>query len=449
MPLRPREDSRSRYLRERKLTVEHREENDAKLTGMLAEFRRPDVLIQAAKRLREAGYERIEAYSPFPIHGIDQALRIRPTWLPWLVLGAGFAGGVVALAGQWWTNAVDYPFIISGKPLFSLPANIPVTFEVIILCSAAAAFLGMLLLGGLPRLANPLHGNRRFLRATTDGFFLLIDASDRAFSVETTPALLRSLGAEAMEICREEPSSARLPRPVLAVLATLAVLAVVPPLLIARSRATTSEQPPLRSFKDMDFQPKKKTQTTSRLFADGRAMRPPVPGTVARGELNENSILFRGISSASASPERLTGGQTQSSTDSPAGQESDWTETLPVAASDELMQRGRERFNIFCATCHGRAGDGDGPVSVRALALEQGTWVPPTSLHADHVLKQPDGKLFNTITNGIRKMPGYADQIFPEDRWAIVLYVRALQRTRNASPSDLPASEIATLRELN
>ena len=113
------------------------------------------------------------------------------------------------------------------------------------------------------------------------------------------------------------------------------------------------------------------------------------------------------------------------------------------------MRRGRQRYNIVCATCHGRAGDGDGPVSVRALALEQGTWVPPTSIHADHVRKQPAGKLFSTITNGVRKMPGYGDQISPEDRWAIVLYLRALQRTRDAAPDDLTPEELAKLRELN
>ena len=105
----------------------------------------------------------------------------------------------------------------------------------------------------------------------------------------------------------------------------------------------------------------------------------------------------------------------------------------PLPITTDLMDRGRQRFNIYCATCHGRVGDGDGLVSRRALGLQQGTWIPPLSLHNETVINQPVGQLYNTITNGIRKMPSYGDQISVEDRWAIVLYVRALQRSQNAS----------------
>jgi mono/diheme cytochrome c family protein len=210
----------------------------------------------------------------------------------------------------------------------------------------------------------------------------------------------------------------------------------------------------------MDFQPKFKTQTTSSAFRDGRAMRPPVEGTVGRGQLREDDRFYRGIEPDPGQPEAvsvaISTGQAPVPTPAappedvpPAGPEPNWTKTLPVPVTEALMKRGQQRYNIYCATCHGRAGDGDGPVSVRSLALQQGTWLPPTSIHADHVLQQPDGQLFHTISNGIRKMPGYADQISPEDRWAIVLYLRALQRARNATLSDLPAEEAAQLRELN
>ena len=101
------------------------------------------------------------------------------------------------------------------------------------------------------------------------------------------------------------------------------------------------------------------------------------------------------------------------------------------------MQRGRERYEIFCATCHGLAGDGDGITSELAFEREEPTWVPPLSVHNPTVRQQPVGQIFKTISEGIRTMPGYRSQIPVEDRWAIVLYVRALQRSRHATIDDV------------
>ncbi len=107
-----------------------------------------------------------------------------------------------------------------------------------------------------------------------------------------------------------------------------------------------------------------------------------------------------------------------------------------------FMTRGRERFKIYCAPCHGLAGEGDGITSERALAREDSPgWVKPLSLHSQGVREQPVGKIFNSITNGIRTMPAYASQIPPRDRWAIIVYVLALQRSQNALLDDLPPDE--------
>ena len=114
--------------------------------GVLAEFEAADELVAAAEAVRDAGFTRWDTYSPFPVHGIDRAMGLRDTGLPWLVLGGGAAGALGGLLMQWWMNAQDYQFMISGKPLFSLPANIPVIFELTILLSAFAAFFGMLTL---------------------------------------------------------------------------------------------------------------------------------------------------------------------------------------------------------------------------------------------------------------------------------------------------------------
>ncbi len=362
---------------------------------------------------------------------------MRPTRLPWLVLAAGMMGGVSALAFQWWTNAIDYPYLISGKPLFSLPANIPVTFEVIILAAAFAAFFGMLALNGLPKLANPLFRSDRFRRATNDGFFLFVDARDEVFHSDNTAGLLFAAGAKHVERLPKVEESERLPRGFVMAGAVISALAIVPPLMIATARSTTSEKPRLHNFFDMDFQPKFKSQTTTTLFADGRAMRPRVPGTVPRGQLPTDSRFLLGIEPSE---------KTQANTLAPDGsaadvaQEPNWVTEIPLPVTDDLMRRGRERFNIHCSVCHGRAGQGNGLASLRALELQQGTWVPPTSMHAEYVREQPLGQLYNTITNGVRKMPAYGHQISPDDRWAIVLYLRALQRSQTAQLRMCPPS---------
>ncbi len=413
------------------------------LEGLLADFRSPDHLLDAAKDLRDAGFQKMEAYTPFPVHGIQEVLRIPPTRLPWLVLGAGVAGGVLAMVGQWWTNAVDYPFLISGKPLFSLPANIPVAFEVVILLSAFAAFFGMLALNRLPRWHQPLQSRRRFRRATSHHFLLAVEAADPRFEVESVRQLLYDAGAISVETLEKpEESPAGVPRALYYATGLLVALAFIPPLLIAKARETRSELPRLHLFKDMDSQPKFKTQTKSPLFADRRAMRPPVPGTVARGELFDDDRLYRGIEPDSPVDPDPEG-------DAEALAAVNWTTTIPLEVTSERMARGRERYNIYCATCHGRTGEGDGLVSLRALQLEQGTWVPATSLHMDYLREQPVGQLFHSITHGVRKMPAYGSQITVEDRWAIVMYLRALQRSQNATLQDVPAEFRDTLREIN
>ncbi len=133
----------------------------------------------------------------------------------------------------------------------------------------------------------------------------------------------------------------------------------------------------------------------------------------------------------------------------PEEPEPNWVREFPLEVTEELMRRGQDRFNIYCAACHGQMGAGNGLSSLRALELQQGTWIPPTSLHAEHVVEQPVGQIYHTIKHGIRKMPAYGSQILPEDRWAIVLYVRALQRSQNATLQDVPADLRNTLREIN
>jgi mono/diheme cytochrome c family protein len=121
----------------------------------------------------------------------------------------------------------------------------------------------------------------------------------------------------------------------------------------------------------------------------------------------------------------------------------EWVSAFPLAVDADLLARGRERYGIFCAPCHGLAGYGDGIVHERALALAEGGWTPPSNLHTDLVRERPLGQLYNTIGAGIRNMPAYGPQIPPRDRWAIVAYVKALQLSQHARLEDLPAEERA------
>lgn len=174
-------------------------EDAVELVGLMAEFETVDAVVDAAGVVRRAGFQRWDVHSPFPIHGIDPVMGIRPTILPWIVLGGGLSGLIGGLVLQWYCNAYDYPVIISGKPFWSLPANIPIIFECTVLLSAITAVFGMFALNNLPMLYNPLFKSERFRRVTDDRFFIVIDASDRRFDEAETTKLLQDAGAVAIE----------------------------------------------------------------------------------------------------------------------------------------------------------------------------------------------------------------------------------------------------------
>lgn len=169
------------------------------LAGFLVEFETVDELKVACERVRDAGYTRWDAHSPFPVHGLDSSMGLRSTILPWIVFKGGVIGALTGLGLQWWTNAENYPFVISGKPLWSIPANIPVTFELTVLFAAFAAFLGMVILNGFPRWHHPVFSSERFRRATIDRFFISVEADDPRFDPEGTATFVKTLGGLHLE----------------------------------------------------------------------------------------------------------------------------------------------------------------------------------------------------------------------------------------------------------
>jgi len=221
------------------------------------------------------------------------------------------------------------------------------------------------------------------------------------------------------------------PRWVPSSLLVLTLAALVPFACVARTRAVNSSVPRVHLVQDMDNQAYYKDQRTHPDFADRRSMRPPVAGTVPstitrlepQGTFNDDEHYLTGLVNG------------------------DYAVGFPAGyrVTEASVRHGQQRFDIYCSPCHGAAGYGDGMVARRADATQQATWVPPTSLHDALPLSRTEGHLFNTITNGIRTMPAYGSQIPVDDRWAIVSYVRALQRSQNARLADVPAESRSEL----
>lgn len=182
----------------------HSEVKEQPLYGLIAEFDDPEDIVVAAHKAREAGYKRMDAYTPFPIHGLDTAIGFHDPKVPWMIFLGGVAGAVAGFGLQSWVTTYAYPLNVGGRPLAPWPYFIPITFECTVLFAAFAAVFGMLALNGLPRPNQPIFNAPRFDYATQDRFFLCIEASDPQFDVARTGDFLRSLNPQAVE---EVPNS--------------------------------------------------------------------------------------------------------------------------------------------------------------------------------------------------------------------------------------------------
>ena len=171
-----------------------------KVYSVLAEFGSPAELLRAAEKVREAGYRKFDCHSPFPIHGMDAAMGLARSKVGYIAGICGLCGGAFAMWLQWWTSTVDYPLVISGKPLFSFPAYIIVTFGLTILFAALGAVIGMLQLNRLPMWFHGLFYSENFKRFSDDAFFVSIDADDSGF--DKTRAFLEAIGGRNIEVVR-------------------------------------------------------------------------------------------------------------------------------------------------------------------------------------------------------------------------------------------------------
>jgi hypothetical protein len=177
------------------------------MNGMiLAEFDGPEDLLKAAAMVRDDGYRGFDCHSPFPIHGMDEAMGLKRSPLGWIVGAMAFIGGLGALILQWWTSAVDYPIIIAGKPFFSFQAFVPVTFGLAVLFGAFATFIGLVALSKLPRYVHPVFDIDEFDKFSNDGFFISIPFHEPSFDTEKAKNYLESIGGRNVIINRNVQS---------------------------------------------------------------------------------------------------------------------------------------------------------------------------------------------------------------------------------------------------
>ncbi len=180
--------------------MSHYDNQGPSVFGIAAEYDDPDQLLKAARSAWDAGYRDMDAYSPFPVHGLAEAIGFKRTWVQLTTLVAGLTGAAVGFGTQWYATVVHYPYDIGGRPLFSWPAYIPVTFECMVLFAAFTTGFAMLIMNGLPQPYHPMFNIDSFARASSDRFFLCIEATDGRFKLDDTKAFMEKLDPKPIEV---------------------------------------------------------------------------------------------------------------------------------------------------------------------------------------------------------------------------------------------------------
>ncbi|QQS34588.1 MAG: DUF3341 domain-containing protein [Ignavibacteriales bacterium] len=373
--------------------------DNKKLFGISSLYNSPDAIIKAAKRVSDEGYTNYDVHTPYPVHGMDAAMKLKPSKLGFITLTFGLSGTALALLLMWWTMSVEYPMVIGGKPFFSLPAFIPVTFEVTVLLATLSTVIGMLtFFFKFPDNNNPLHDTDYMKRVSMDAYGVVIFSDDPKFSESSVRSLFTELGSkEINDVYEKEKESYALfePRFIMFLVAVAVVVS-------GGTYVTLNKALYLDPFDWMMEQDKLIPQEKSEFFSDGRGMRTPVKGTVARGYI----------------PYPYTG-------------ETNPVEVLsnPFLPTKENLELGKRKFLTYCSPCHGNFADGDSRL--------RGQFPNPPTLHSQRARDFSDGMIYHIITNGQNTMPSYTSQVTRDERWAIVNYVRALQKAKNADESDL------------
>ena len=370
------------------------------LYGIAALFDTPDQIIHTASTISGAGYRRYDINTPYPVHGMDNAMKLKASTLGYIALILGIIGASSAVGFMWWATSIDYPLVIGGKPFFSLPAFIPIIFEVTVLLASVGTVIVMLFIFfRLPSNSHPVHDTPYMKKVSVDKFGVVIEARDKLFDADKVTELLKELHAgEVFPIYFEEYAPMRVYTPKFIVFLVLVFIIVSGTTYFSLNKLLY--MPP---FTWMMIQPKLTPQSTSSFFSDGQAMRMPVEGTVSRGNM---PYPFEG------EPEKA--GKFLSN---------------PLTPTKQVLELGQRKFNTYCSPCHGYFGKGDSRLDDQ--------FPNPPSLQSEKLRTLPDGQIFHIITTGQNLMPSYAKQVLPEERWAIIHYIRSLQRATNAKEEDV------------
>jgi hypothetical protein len=385
-------------------TTWKKEPRSGKIHSVTALFDTPDQIIEAAGAVANAGYKKFDVFTPYPVHGMDSAMKMKESKIGWIALLAGIAGSMTALLMIGWMSGVDYKNIIGGKPFFALPPAIPITFELTVLFAALVTTGAMIaVFNKLPWTSNPLHETPFMKSVTSDKFGVVIEADDKNFDEGNVENFLRQLNGHSIEkVYYPIQDEGKTKTPLLdfkfmGIIVLTAILTAIGSYLVLNKLLYT--QP----FSWMWEQPKLNAQSTTGFFGDGYGMRTPVAGTVARGYI---PYEYKGM------PDSLIK-----------------LLANPLPFNEEVIQRGKDRYDIYCSPCHGYYGQGDSRL--------RGQFPNPPTLHNDKVRNWSDGNIYNVITNGQNVMPSYEKSVSRDDRWAITHYIRVIQRSQNAKDSDL------------
>ncbi|WLT31291.1 quinol:electron acceptor oxidoreductase subunit ActD [Geothrix sp. PMB-07] len=369
--------------------------------AVLGLFDTPDALMQAIPKARGAQLGTVEAYTPYPIHGIDDALGHRKSPLGGMVLVMGVLGALTAFGFQYWISAIDYPIITGGKAANSWEAFIPIMFEVTVLFSTFTAGLGMLLLlNKLPFFGHPVLSSKAITGITRDRYALAIEAEGEGFNAAAAAQALKEAGAALVEVLPAPDRSPFLTSDyILRTLGGIFVACVVAGLAMFFA---IKWFPLMRPMVNMQDQPRLNAQKASAFFKDGHGMQQPVAGTVARGHLPTAT----GTQDASAALAN------------------------PLPRTPEVFAVGKKAYHNRCEVCHGALGNGMG-------SLTSAYGGKPANLQSQQFRDYTDGKIYWAIVNGKNSMPSHAPYLSESERWSVVHYVRALQRAQNAKDEDL------------
>ena len=348
------------------------------LYSVTALFDTPDGIIHAAKEVHAAGYTKFDVNTPYPVHGMDDAMNLKDSKLGFVTLAAGLLGGAGIFGFVSWVFILAYPNVIGGKPYFSWPAFVPITFEITVL-SAVLVTIGALIVFffKFPNNSHPLHDTTYMKNVSSDKFGISIQADDPIFDEAKVMLLLHAFPGAVVEPVYYDDEELKHtwttfePK-------FLLLLAAVAIVVSAGTYVTMNVLLYLPPFDWMSNQNKFKPQTRTEQYADARMMRPVAEGTVARGFI---PYPYKGFSADSAGKNLVN----------------------PLPVTKEVMELGRKKFLTFCSPCHGNFAKGDSRL--------RGQFPNPPTLHSDKVRNWPDGNLYHVITEGQNIMPSYASQV--------------------------------------